>query len=47
MSKVDLFFYPKNDVDVFSNISRATIHQMKKDSEISQKNAGSKESCRH
>lgn len=37
MSKVDLYFYPKNDVDVFSNISRATIHQMEKDREISQK----------
>lgn len=37
MSKVDLYFYPKNDVDVFSNISRATIHQMKKVSGISQK----------
>lgn len=37
MSKVDLYFYPKNDVDVFSNMSRATIHQMKKESEISQK----------
>lgn len=37
MSNVDLYFYPKNDVDVFSNISRATIHQMEKDREISQK----------
>lgn len=37
MSKVDLFFYPKNNGDVFSNISRATIHQMEKDREISQK----------
>ena len=37
MSIVDLYFYSKNNDDVFSNISRATIHQMEKDREISQK----------